>query len=217
MTARDWLIGILNETPSVISATPIENDFIHVHHKNNHHNVEYPPFTMAVISTQLVNQEALEPLLNRQDIQFVCNIPKASLWAGSAISTLDDRNIGWGGVGDLTSAMQGGNVSGFKQRKYRFVERGLQQHSRVSGLTPHYDTLIEIERYNLPPITVALIYAYELTVEHVRHAIDTYGDFSIILNTNPNGNSTTAATDLAKELNIEIFKWGAFLGRLNKR
>ena len=63
---------------------------------------------------------------------------------------------------------------------------------------------------------VTLLYEYELTAEHVRTAREEYGDFAVIVKTNPNGGVTENAREVGKGLGIEILKWGQFLGRLNQ-
>ena len=62
-----------------------------------------------------------------------------------------------------------------------------------------------------------LLNEYDLTADNVRNARDRYGGFSDILMTNPNGRATSAAEQAAESMGAQIYKWGEFLGRLNRR
>lgn len=115
------------------------------------------------------------------------------------------------------SALSQKNVESFQKKEYSFVERGLNQHNRVNHFDRLFDRLIEIHRGDLPSVKIVLLNEYELTAEHIRHARDAYGEFSAVLRTNPNGGATSNAHLVAKELGAEIFQWGEFLSRLNKR
>ena len=63
---------------------------------------------------------------------------------------------------------------------------------------------------------MALVYEYELTAEHVRATREKYGEFSVIVKTNPNGNITSRAQEVGKELDVGLLTWGEFLARLNR-
>jgi hypothetical protein len=51
----------------------------------------------------------------------------------------------------------------------------------------------------------------------LRTARDRYGQFSVAVITDPNGGATSAAAEAAQTMGVEILKWGAFFGRLNRR
>jgi hypothetical protein len=120
-------------------------------------------------------------------------------------------------MGDLMSALGQNSVEGFQRKEYSFVMQGLRQHSKVESVDRIFDRLIRINRYGLPFLTTVLLNEYELTADLIRNARDTYGEFSAILRTNPNGGATKSAHSTANELEAEIFQWGKFLGRLNKK
>jgi hypothetical protein len=98
-----------------------------------------------------------------------------------------------------------------------FVERGLCQHDRVLSFDRIFDRLYQIRRKGLPEITVAMLNEYELTADHLRTARDRYGQFSVAVITNPNGQATSSAEEAAETLGVEILKWRPFFGRLNKK
>ncbi|SDS97883.1 hypothetical protein SAMN05216490_2221 [Mucilaginibacter mallensis] len=141
-----------------------------------------------------------------------------TVWTGDAINYARQNHIGWGGLGEMYSAIDNSDVSSVQKKEYKFVELGLKNHSKVSHLERLYDRIFKIHRTgHLQPLIITLINSYELTAEEIRKASNTYGSFDIVLITNPNGNTTGRAEMVAEELSAEILKWGELLGRLNKK
>ncbi len=214
---RDWVLNKIKEMDRVTDAIPIANDFIQIHRKGRRNNEMFPPFISAIIKTKIVTEEIVSSLLGQeQSFQFIANIPKDSIWVGAAINKAKEHNVGWGSMGDLMSSIQDEIVEGFQKKEYSFVERGLMQHDRVRSLDRLFDRVIDVNRDNMPSIRVVLLNEYELTAECIRHAREVYGNFAVVLRTNPNGEATNNAHEVAKELGIEIFQWGQFLGRINR-
>lgn len=57
---------------------------------------------------------------------------------------------------------------------------------------------------------------YDLGAEAIRHACAEYGEFDIVVASNPNGEITDSALGVARQLGCEIHKWGPFLSRLHR-
>lgn len=208
----------LRKLGDVVDAQPISDDFIYIQRKDEFAGEERPPFTTAIVSAMRVTRDALSKVINgANDCDFVANVPKGAIWEGSAIEEAGANNLGWGGIGELMSALGEANVRGFQRKEFAFVLRGLEQHTNVAALDRLYDRLIEIHRHSYEPLKAVLLNEYELTAEHIRRARSVYGQFAAIVRTNPNGGATTDAKGIAKELGAEIFQWGEFLGRLNRR
>jgi hypothetical protein len=177
------------------------------------------PFVAGIISVPIVTAESLQPLLDADsEIEIVVNVPKESLWTGTAIAAAAARGVAFGGISDLMSAVSRNveNVREYTRREYEFVERGLNQHDRVSELEREFDRVYLVHRYRLPPLRFVMLNEYELTADHVRTARSRYGAFDAVLINNPNGNPTSGALEVAEDMGIEIFKWREFLGRLNR-
>lgn len=162
------------------------------------------------------------------DIKLFCDkelkkpqilIAKSStVWQGNAIDYARQQNIAWGGMGLITNAFNTGNYSSIQKREFDFVEKGLARHSRVARLERLFDRVFRIHRTgNLGPFTITLIDAYEMRGEEVQNAIDKYGKFDAILNTNPNSNPTGRAYAEADSVGAEIFIWRNLLCRLNQK
>ena len=210
-SSRDWAAKRLAEHSQVVAAEPRGDSLIDITRKG------YESFCTAILKEPLVIAEILESMYSSDiEVQFVANIPKDGIWKGDAIEFAHHHNWGWGGFGDLMSAINEESVSGFQKKEYAFCERCIKQHTRVQNYERIFDRVFKISRKALPDIKVALAYEYELTAEHVRSAVEKYGEFSLIAKTNPNGNVTGNAQKVAKNLGIEVLEWGEFLGRLNR-
>ena len=150
-------------------------------------------------------------------VEIIANVPRESYWTGGALSLAQDNNIATGSYGDLLRVIGVPNVRAFQPKETEFIERGLRQHSRISGFKRVHDRLYRISRNGLSDLTVAMLNEYELTADHLRTARDRYGKFAVAVITNPSGRATSSADDAAETMGVEILKWGPFFGRLNKK
>ncbi|MFI5352639.1 MAG: hypothetical protein ACHQZS_06705 [Candidatus Binatales bacterium] len=179
---------------------------------------EHQPFLAGTIASPRVEPSTFEQLLNSSfRIEFVANVPKESMWSGEAIKVASRHSVAFGGMGDLLSAISLPDVNLYVRKEFAFVERGLCQHMKVSGIERVHDRKYVVKRRNLSDVSVVLLNEYELTADHVRTARNNYGAFAAILVTNPNGGMTSSAKQAAESMGAQIYKWGEFLGRLNKR
>lgn len=177
---------------------------------------EQPPFVVGVISTTSVTAEHVQEVLAQSpDIEILVNIPKESIWTEGAIRSVETHQIAFGGIGDLMRAVRHEDIRQYVRPEFLFVERGLDQHDRVTSLERKADRVYLIHRNGLPDLRFVMLNEYELTADHIRVARQLYGNFDMVLLNNPNGNPTAEATELGRTLRVGIFKWGQFLGRLN--
>ena len=178
---------------------------------------ELRPFVACTIASQRVEPPAINPLLKSfPQIEFIANIPSESFWTGAAIAFASRHRAAFGGMGDLCSAVSLPNPREHVHREFDFVERGLRQHKGI-GLERVHDRKYVVKRHQLSDLSVVLCNAYELTADHVRTAHDRYGAFNVLLITNPNGGPTSSAKTAAESMGAKIYKWGEFLGQLNRR
>jgi hypothetical protein len=149
-------------------------------------------------------------------VSFIVNVPKESYVAGSALRLSTTHGIPIGGLGDLMRALSLADVSEYLNKEFGFIERGLSQHSRISGFDRLDDRSYLVKRYGLEDVHVVFLNEYELTADHVRTARERYGAFKMVVITNPNGRATSSAASAASSINCRIYKWGEFLGALNR-
>lgn len=179
---------------------------------------DHPPMIVGTLSSPRVGASDLYSVFEQsQDVELVVNIPKESFWTGEAIDLLRDRAIAFGGMGDLHRAIDQPFVRSYRNPEYDFVLRGFKQHTKVESVKRLHDRLFLLKRFGLPDVTVVVLNEYELVADHIRTARDRYGGFTDVLISNPNGSPTTGATRVASDLGADIYKWGEFLGRLNRR
>lgn len=206
-----WVATNISKMTEVQEATPLGPNTLQITRKKQ------GPFVAGIISVPIVTAEVVHPLLDANpQIEIVANVPKESVWTGKAIEAAVAKGVAFGGIRDLMSSISRENVRSYIRREYEFVERGLNQHDRVSELEREFDRVYLIHRHGLSPLRFVMLNEYELTADHVRTARSRYGTFDSVLINNPNGKATSSALELAKDMKIGIFKWGEFLGRLNR-
>jgi hypothetical protein len=177
-------------------------------------------FDAGVIAIAKVTGSSVESLLDKYpSVEVVINIPKESIWTGEAIATVAERGVSFGGLRDLMSMInsQIEEVGQYVRTEFAFVERGLNQHSRVESFERVFDRVYLVKRRALPPMRFVMLNEYELTGDHIRTAFDRYRTFDVVLLNNPNGKPTQSAFQVAEGMGVEILKWGEFLGRLNRK
>ncbi len=216
MNYTDWMVSKLGdkkENHDILSAKKLSEDLLEVQTTNG-----------KIVVVGVVEGENIEA----SDIEQVCVVAikkpniiiskAASIWNGSAIDYVRQKNIGWGGKGEISQSFDTLDYKSIQKREYQFVEVGLKRHTLVDHLERLFDRVFKIFRTRgLKPLIIVLVNSYELSAEEVRNATNKYGKFDIILKTNPNGSPTTNAYLAAKEVGADIFLWSELLSRLNRK
>lgn len=217
MSYRDWIVSKLNEQEEhheIDTATALGESLIEIRTKKGKTVIVGAIDT----SSNITEHDIHKVYISGPKTPNVVVAKFSSFWNGSAIDYSRQQNMGWGGMGEISSAFHTDHYSGIQRREYSFVEEGLLKHTRVTRLERVYDRVFKIHRNNgLAPLTIALINSYELSGDEVRNAINRYGNFNAVLKTNPNGSPTGNAYSAAAEIGAEIFLWRELLGRLNKK
>lgn len=216
MSYRDWIVSKLNnneEYEGIDNAIALGDCLIEIKTE------EGKIVVVGVIDgSNITEQDVYKVYISGPKKPNVVIAKYEAIWSGSAIDYARQHNVGWGGMGQISSAFHTDIYSEIQKREYKFVEAGLLKHNKVVRLERLYDRIFKIHRTGgLTPITVALINSYELSGEEVRHTIEKYGKFDAVLKTNPNGNPTGKAYSAASEIGADIFMWSELLSRLNKR
>jgi hypothetical protein len=208
----EWVAGNLRKAEGVSKVDILSDQVLRVSRS------KYDPFVAGIVSAKCVEADTVRALVNPElGVQIIANVPKESYWTGVALRLAHDNNVATGSYGDLLRVIDLQEVRAFQPKETEFVERGLRQHDRISSFERVYDRLYRISRSGLPDLTVAMLNEYELTADHLRTARDRYGQFSVAVITNPNGQATSSSEEAAQTMGVEILKWGPFLGRLNKK
>ena len=208
-----WVAENLCKAENVSKVDVIDDQVLRVERS------KYEPFIAGIVSERCVLADNIKPLVrSKHGVEIIANVPKEVIWTGGALQYAKDNCIATGVFGDLYRVISHEDVRAFQPREIAFIERGLRQHDRVSGIVREYDRVYRVSRKGgLRDLTAAMLNEYELTADHIRTARDRYGSFDVVVNTNPNGSITTSAEEAAKFMGVEILKWDPFFGRINKK
>jgi hypothetical protein len=216
MSYRDWIISTLSDAEKheeIDSAIAIGDYLIEILTDDG------KTVIVGVIDSENITDSDVDRVyINGPKKPNLVIAKSDAIWSGSAIYYARQQNMGWGGMGQISSTFLTDDYSEIQRSEYKFVEDNLLRHSKVARLERVYDRVFKIHRTgSLAPITIVLINSYELSGDEVRHAIKKYGSFDVVLKTNPNGSPTGNAYSAALEIGADILVWRELLGRLNKR
>lgn len=176
------------------------------------------PIHVAVLGmNDVIREEHVRPLFaggTKPDL--VINVPSSTSWSGSAIQYVHDHLAAFGKLGDVSRAIKSGSVSSYRDDKMGFFIKAMEQHLNVRNVTYIFDNVFTAERVNGADLTVAVIDAYNMSAEDVRHAKTRFGDFDILVKNTSYGSITSEAMAAAKSMGVETLKFGQLMGRLNK-
>lgn len=169
--------------------------------------------------TVIVSLEAAETVrAERRDMAMMITIPRGARWTGAAMSWLQSEGMAFGGVRDVLSAIiYDDEISTHRNSTFAFVDDGLRRHSRVKDLEWIDSKKLQVRLRNDAVITVALEDAYDVTMSVARDAARMFGDFDVLLKTNPNGSITASGAENVQRLGFQALKWGELFGYLAKR
>ena len=174
-------------------------------------------FLVATMSERIINEEVIKTTVSGKSVDFVVNISKEPYITKGALDFAERNNFSIGGMGDIASALNDGNLNCYLNKEIAFVSRGLLQHSRVKSISRLDNRRFRITRIDLEPVTVVSINEYEITADVVRETKDNFPPFDAILKSNPNGRITSEARRAAESSGLYIYKWGELMGALNKK
>lgn len=202
----------LEKHTDVSATSPLDAHLVSVQRK------EYSDFIVGSVSTKEVTPDSIKHLVDDPRVDFICNIPRETIWSGAAIIAIEAQGKAWGGISELYSAAgRRDPVREFVRPEFEFIERIFRQHSAISQVERLNDRVYRLYRGTMPIVDVALINEYDLVADHVRTAWDRYGPFTDILANNPNCRYSDDATDAAKSLKVKLLPLRMFMGRLNSR
>jgi hypothetical protein len=210
-----WIANKLKDDKQFSLVDSIGDGFLEVARK------DHAPFQAVAIGVQDVvaggHVAHLFEVKGRRP-EFVVNVPSKAIWSGAAIDLVHSAPAAFGTFGELISASSLDEpVHTYRNKEYSFFERAFRQHTAVRGVTRLYDKAYLLRRWGgLPDITVVLVNAYDVSAEDIRHVRDLYGGFDAAVKMTSYGSITTASREAADTIGAGVFKFGEFLGRLNK-
>lgn len=210
--SEDFLKNKLKDFDSAQEISSVSQNLINIKRKKG---VEFSAFTMSLIN---IDYNTVKEICgSHPNISFIVNIKKQYNLSGEAMKYLSSRRISFGGLGDFMRFCNQKDNNEIEDKDFTFVARGLRQHDKVSSVERIDNRRLRINRIGLPEVVAIMINDYDITAESVRSAKDLYRDFRVVIKTNPNGQITNEAENVAASLNVDICKWGIFLGKLNSQ
>jgi len=214
MENNDWMnkfvIEKLPQYDSVESIDPLDNGSILIKRKKG---VDFKCFC---ISSEEVNYGMIKEILDKNlEIDFIANIKKDYLISGDAMSIMNSKYISYGGFGDLIRFSNQRDNELFVEKEYAFVSRGLNQHDKIKKIERLDNKRIRVVRYSLSEVIIIMNNDYDLNTESVRRTKEKFKTFKVILATNPNVRITSDAYSTAQFMDVDICKYGEFLGKVN--
>ena len=208
---REWIVSKLEGHNQVSGIEVIGDRAIRIVRR------KYAPFSSILLDQEVVHPSTVIGEID-DDVCFelVMSLRTDTVWTGKAISAARQLRLGWGGLGDLMSAINDENVAVFQRSEFSFVERVLCQHTTVLGVERVNNRVLLVYRDCLPCIRVILINEYDLTTDHLRHHRAVFGAFDEVLATNPNCRLTSTAGKTAELMGVEVFSCGQFMSRLHR-
>lgn len=210
MSLNSWCIEKLNNHDKVECVEDVGDNLLKI---INDEGDEFIVFTKSEDRSTIDSVTGVDV----EQLDFLLNIKKDAYIDGPLLKLASSAQFAIGGLGDIFSALNGRNISGYISAEMSFIIRGLSQHTRVTGLERLDNRRFRIQRTGLHSVTILALNDYDFTAESVRSGIEKYGDFDAILTSNPNCRRTGNCEMAAASAGVRILSWGELLGQLNRR
>lgn len=208
----DWAAGKLVEREKLEILDRTADGILIV---KGHAGFEFP---VAVIGArEAVRLSDVEPLFQGPTRpQLVVNVPSATLWTGAAINFVHAAPASFGTLGDVSRAAATDDVPSYRDKNMGFFINAMKQHSNVVRVSYVFDRVFRADRKAGQSLTVAVVDAYNLSAEDVRHAKERFGDFNVVVKSSSHGSITHQADEAAQSMGVEALTFGGLMRRLAK-
>lgn len=206
----EWVVEKLNEDSSLTFIEQLTENCIKVKYEDG------LIFCVAVIGVEgVVKLSDVQPLFfGSHKPDLVINVPSKTLWEGDAIDHVHQAPAAFGKLGDIQRAARLGQVSSFRNKNVGFFINAMNQHTNVTDVKYIYDSVFEIERVHGRTLKVAIVEAYLLSAEDVRHAKNVFDEFDIIVKSSSYGAISPQAKEAARDIGAEALMFRELMGRL---
>lgn len=175
-------------------------------------------FILAVLGIKgVIDRFHVDPLFSGKiKPDLIINVPTKVKWSGPAIHRIHSENAAFGAFGEVSKAGRLENAGEYRNKGMSFFINSMSQHSNVLNISYVYQNVFWVDRKVGPPITVAVIEAYNMSAEDVRNARTEIGHFDIIVKTSSYGSVTSNASEAAKSMGAEALTFKDLMARLGK-
>lgn len=210
-TVDSWVLARFKELyEGTVTEAEADGDHIRLTRK------DLPSTRFGIVKKRDVTASDVEPLLDG-NLDFIVNIPKAGVFGSDAIELMKTHGVPWGGLADGMRAARFANPREYVPFPHEFVLSGLRRHRLVESVAYLDSRRLRVSRSGgLPDLVLYIEDAYQAEVVTVNFALDRCSPFDIFAAIDPNSGPTDNAKEAAKRAGVEILRWGATLGRLNR-
>jgi len=180
------------------------------------HRERSEPVLVATMSQEVVSSSELNRVYTSENIEFILNIQKDALFQRDALEMSEALSFGLGGLGDFYTAANEMEFRAYLPKEFRFIIRGLRQHTRVTNVTRLNNRMLLVERSGMEERRILALNEYDLTADAVRTGIEKFGVPQILLTSNPNCRPSGESIAAASACGVEVLRFGELLGALNR-
>ena len=127
--SAEWCCEKLISHDKIIEVTKITSNSIRLLVQNMHRHV-----LVATMSSRCVELSSIPEEARNQETEFLLNIPKDAYFSGELLSFSENASFGFGGLGDLYTAVNEQEFRNYLPKETRFLVRALEQHSAVRAI-----------------------------------------------------------------------------------
>ncbi|TVZ21152.1 hypothetical protein JM84_0019 [Dokdonia sp. Hel_I_63] len=206
-----WIVEKLEDNDNVTSTEIISDSLLRINRR------EGQSITVTTTPLSQINLINVISILKKQNVDFILHSVKEAWIYGGVFDYLDKERKVIGSFGDLFRIIDQNNNYPYLPTEVHFIVRGLEQHKKVNNVKRLDNKRYEIERYGLNTVIIIALNDYDISIESVRSAVNDFDKFDIILKSNPNGQITSSAANLADSSGFKVVSWGQLLSILHRR
>lgn len=207
--SRRFIEKVLGEINTLSSHEWLENGLCKIELNNGN------CFTVGFVWQKHVTLATTEGLINHLP-DFIASVPSGAFWDGAVMMECEEKSIGWGGIGTLTSACMRGDLSNETEKTTKFARRLLKQHGNIISLEYINSLVMVAHTKKGAAIRIALCNDYDISADSVRSSREELGEFDVLLKNNPYGLITPDAQEAARQLGSTILDSSSVHGYLWK-
>lgn len=206
----DWMAGSIRRHSAVSQVVNSSERRIRVDRKG------LTSLTIAAVSVPILEVSHVESILEEEIATIICLVPRTSHYVWAARELANSHGSSVHSVYELKASLSQSDPRPFRNKDTAFIQRAINGHSRVKNAEMICEASILVKRHgDLGDIKVAVEHVYEFGHEALVDALERHPGMNAIVNSNPNGRFTEAATAYAREARVGVFRLGNLMGALN--
>jgi hypothetical protein len=204
-----WFEATIATHTSVAAVSALDNGHVLLE-RRKHDDVVVAPVTAPRVTAYDVDQ-----ILDDGDAGIICLISKEGHYDWDAREHAPALGSSVHTMKELMTALPNADPRPLVNNNVAYAVDVLGQHNRVREVNMICEGSMELVRFDMSPVVMAVEYEYEFTQEAVVRALKHHPGVDAILNSNPNGTPTASALAHAQQAGIGLFSLGEMMGALN--